>query len=166
MVSFPQEKTYSLRATVIDVSNDNSNGNLVILYVPTDADSYDPTSIDKDATDEKFGTLKKKIAHMAKSQISFINGDASGTAHTFSGLIYAPFGKVTFEAPGKANDTAKGFSQASSGLINFNGSIADRVELRGNTRGSFSYNAAYADIMPATYDKRKPNISTRLLKDA
>ena len=100
MVSFPQEKTYSLRATVIDVSNDNSNG------------------------------------------------------------------KVTFEAPGKANDTAKGFSQASSGLINFNGSIvADRVELRGNTRGSFSYNAAYADIMPATYDKRKPNISTRLLKD-
>ena len=100
MVSFPQEKTYSLRATVIDVSNDNSNGN------------------------------------------------------------------VTFEAPGKANDTAKGFSQASSGLINFNGSIADRVELRGNTRGSFSYNAAYADIMPATYDKRKPHISPRLLKDA
>lgn len=70
---------YSLRATVIDVSNDNSNGNLVILYVPTDAnlsltdaDSYDPTSIDKDATDEKFGTLKKKIAQEASLAGGFL----------------------------------------------------------------------------------------------
>ena len=124
-----------------DVTNENTNNNLVLIYAPTD-DNVDTAG-----------------AHGAKSDVHLIN--TSGTAHTFEGLIYAPYGGVTFNKASDSTDFG-----TTNGVIDFYGCLAaDSIEIKENTQGNFTYNSKWGDakVMSDASDSGNTTVVTALI---
>ena len=123
----------------LDVSNENSNNNLVVIYAPSD----DALSVINAGDSDNIVLNKSK---KAQSSIKLIN--TSSDVHTFEGVLYAPYGDIKFMNPNKAVEVTDEISLSTNGKINMHGCIvADRIEMEDYTTGNFTYNSKWSGLM-------------------
>ena len=123
----------------LDVANENSNNNLVLIYAPSD---YALSVIN--AGDAENTVLNK--SKKAQSAIKIIN--TSGDVHTFQGVLYAPYGDIKFMNPNNTVEITSSYSLMTNGKVNVNGCIAaDRIEMEDYTTGIFTYNSKWSGLL-------------------